>query len=77
MTVQETTPEVVMMNPVPAEGFVRVTQIVGDKKKGVWPPIVPVSKSAWWAGCASGKYPAPLKLSGGITVWRVEDIRAM
>jgi len=38
--------------------------------------LVPVSKSSWWAGCARGCYPRPLKLSRGITVWRYADIRA-
>ncbi|MDY0326448.1 MAG: AlpA family phage regulatory protein [Candidatus Cloacimonadaceae bacterium] len=35
---------------------------------------IPVSKSHWWAGCKSGKYPKPLKLSERITVWRKSDI---
>lgn len=39
--------------------------------------LVPVGKSSWWAGCASGLYPKPLKLSPGITVWRFTDIQAL
>lgn len=39
--------------------------------------LVPVSKSSWWAGCANGLYPKPLKLSPGITVWRSTDIQAL
>ncbi len=35
----------------------------------------PVGKSTWWAGVKSGKYPAPVKLSGSrCTAWRSEDI---
>ena len=39
--------------------------------------LVPVSKSSWWAGCANGLYPKPLKLSPSITVWRSTDIQAL
>ena len=67
----------VVQNVLPQSGLVRIRQIVGDKKRGVWPPIVPVSRSAWWAGVASGKFPAALKLSERTTCWRVEDIRAL
>ncbi|HGC5726844.1 TPA: helix-turn-helix transcriptional regulator [Legionella pneumophila] len=63
---------------LPSEGFVREKQIIGDAKaKPPIIPIIPVSKSAWWAGVKSGLYPQPLKLSPGVTVWRVEDIRKL
>lgn len=39
--------------------------------------IIPVGRSTWWAGIKSGRYPKPVKLSRGITVWKVEDIRAL
>ena len=38
-------------------------------------PIVPVSRTTWWRGVKEGRFPAGVKLSGGITVWKVEDIR--
>ena len=38
---------------------------------------IPVSKSTWWAGVRSGRFPKPVKLGRRITVWRVEDIRAL
>ena len=38
--------------------------------------IVPISKSAWWEGCRTGRYPKPIKLSPRTTVWRAEDIAA-
>jgi len=63
-------------NTLPETGYVRIWQILGDKKRGV-PPKIPISKSAWWAGVASGRYPKSLKLSEKCTVWRVEDIRAL
>lgn len=36
--------------------------------------IIPVSKSTWWAGVKTGKYPRPVKLSERCTAWRSADI---
>ncbi|MCL2790974.1 MAG: AlpA family phage regulatory protein [Desulfobulbus sp.] len=41
------------------------------------PALIPVSKSTWWAGVKSGRYPCPVKLGPRITAWRVEDIRRL
>ena len=38
--------------------------------------IVPISKSAWWEGCRTGRYPKPVKLGPRTTVWRAEEIKA-
>lgn len=38
---------------------------------------IPVSRSGWWAGVASGRYPAPVKLSTRCVAWRSADIRAL
>jgi prophage regulatory protein len=62
----------------PETGFVRLPSIIGDTKAD--PPIIPiipVSKSTWWAGVKSGRYPRPIKLGPRITAWRVSDIRAL
>lgn len=56
---------------LPASGFVRLKDILGPRGP------IPVSKSTWWAGVASGRFPQPVKLGPRITVWRVEDIRAL
>ena len=64
------------MNQIPETGFLRLPQIIGDSKRGI-PPIVPIGKTAWWAGCKSGKFPKPVKLGARTTCWRVEDIRAL
>jgi len=65
-----------MNRSIPETGFLRVSQIIGDSRRNI-SPIIPVSKSTWWAGVASGRFPKPVKLSPGITVWRAEDIRAL
>ena len=66
------------MTRLPETGFLRLSQIVGNQN-AIPPivPIIPISKSSWWQGVSSGRYPAPLKLSPKVTVWRVEDIREM
>lgn len=61
---------------LPETGLVRLWQILGDKKKGI-PPIIPVSKSSWWAGVKSGRYPKPIKLGERTTCWNVHDIRQL
>lgn len=42
--------------------------------KQIIPEKIPISKSSWWAGCKSGKYPKPMKLGQRTTVWRASDI---
>nr|WP_082642802.1 AlpA family phage regulatory protein [Legionella spiritensis] len=55
-------------------GFLRLKQIIGDKKANPpIPAIIPVGKSTWWV--KSGRFPHPVKLGPRITVWRVEDIK--
>ena len=61
---------------LPATGYVRLPQIIGDRKMGQ-PPVIPVSKSTWWEGIKTGRFPKPVKLGPRITAWRVEDIRAL
>ncbi len=59
-----------MTKPInlPETGFLRLPEIL---------KLIPVSKSTWWAGVKSGRFPAPVKLGARITAWRVEDIRAL
>ncbi len=52
----------------PEAGFLRRPQVLA---------IFPISRSAFWAGVKSGKYPKPVKLSERCTAWRVEDIRQL
>ena len=36
-----------------------------------------VSKSTWWAGVRSGRFPKPVKLGPRITAWRAEEIAGL
>lgn len=63
---------------LPETGFVRLPNIIGDAKADPpIKPVYPVSRSTWWEGVRSGRYPQPVKLGPRITAWRVEDIRAL
>jgi prophage regulatory protein len=53
---------------LPESGFIRLPIVLA---------VFPISRSAWWAGVKSGKYPKPVKLSERTTAWRVEDIRTL
>lgn len=58
-----------MSTPVlPETGFVRLPQVLA---------VIPISRSAWWAGVKSGKYPPSVKLSPRCTAWKSEDVRAL
>lgn len=64
------------MQQLPESGFLRLPQIVGDRQSGI-PALIPISRSSWWAGVRSGRFPAPIKLGPRTTVWRAEDIAAL
>ena len=66
-----------MMHTLPETGYLRLPQIIGNPKTvPPLPALIPVSKSTWWAGVKSGRYPQPVRTLGArITAWRVEDIR--
>jgi predicted DNA-binding transcriptional regulator AlpA len=53
---------------LPAEGYVRLPQILA---------VIPISKSAWWAGVRSGRYPRSVRLGTRTTAWKVESIRQL
>lgn len=53
---------------LPTTGFLRQRDIVGT--------IVPASSSTLWRWVNAGTFPKPVKLSGRVTAWRCEDVRA-
>jgi prophage regulatory protein len=38
---------------------------------------IPVSRSTWWAGVKSGRFPPPVFLGPRLPTWREEDIRKL
>ena len=55
-------------NELPKEGYVRLPQVLA---------VFPVSRSAFWAGVKSGKYPKPVKLGPRTAAWNVSDVRSL
>lgn len=50
-----------------ATGFLREKHVL---------QLVPVAHSTLWAWVREGKFPAPLKLSERVTVWRSSDVQS-
>ena len=55
------------MTNIPNVGCLRLPQVL---------QLVPISKSAWWEGCRTGRFTKPVKLGPRTTVWKAEEIRA-
>ncbi len=55
----------------PETGIVRLSSILAPNGP------IPVSKSTWWLGVKTGRFPKPIKLGPRITGWRAEDILAL
>jgi predicted DNA-binding transcriptional regulator AlpA len=49
-------------------GYVRLPEILA---------VFPVSKSTWWAGVKTGRYPAGVKLSPRVTAWPADAINTL
>jgi len=53
---------------LPSTGYVRQAQLLAS--------VLPFSASTLWRKVTAQTFPAPVKLSAGVTAWRVEDVRA-
>jgi hypothetical protein len=60
---------------LPEYGFVRESQLVQNPKRPIPNPLLPFSSSTLWREVKKKKFPAPVKLTSGVTAWRVRDIR--
>lgn len=56
------------LGELPEEGFVRLPQVL---------EVIPVSKSTWFRGIQSGRFPTPVKLGARVSAWDVRDIRGL
>ncbi|MDP1771083.1 MAG: AlpA family phage regulatory protein [Methylobacter sp.] len=61
-------------NQLPETGFLRLSQIIGNKKTNT-PALIPVSRTSWFNGIKLGKYPKSVKLGERTVAWKAEDIR--
>jgi len=53
---------------LPDEALIRVKQLLQMQ-------LVPYSATTLWRKCRANEFPRPIKISAGITAWRVGDIR--
>lgn len=60
---------------LPETGYVRQSDLVGVPSKSIR-GIIPFSPATLWRKVKAHQFPEPVKLSAGVTAWRVEDIRA-
>lgn len=67
------------MNSNENSRYLRLKQIIGDPSAD--PPIlpiIPVSRTTWFEGVRSGRFPQPVRSLGTrITAWRASDINAL
>lgn len=53
---------------LPDTGFIRLPEVLS---------LIPVSRSTWWAGIKTGRFPKSVKIGERTTAWRTEDIREL
>jgi len=64
-----------LVGDLPRVGLARLEQIIGDPKADPpTRPLIPVSKSTWWLGVRSGRFPPAIKVTPGVSAWCWEDI---
>lgn len=51
--------------------LLRLASIIGPQG------LIPVSRSTWWAGVKSGRYPRPVRLGARAVAWRASDIATL
>ena len=54
-----------MSQTINEDALLRISQVL---------ELIPISRSAWWQGCKSGKYPKPIKIGPKTPVWKASDI---
>lgn len=57
-----------MPTSIPGDSLLRLPQVLA---------IIPISKSAWWAGVKSGRFPQPAKIGPRTSAWWASDIAAV
>lgn len=56
--------------------FVRLSQIIGNPKKGI-AGLIPISRASWYRGVKEGKFPKPHYLGAMTAVWLMSDIQKL
>ena len=58
----------IAFNDLPDIAMIQVGPLINFK-------VLPYSATTIWRKCRSGEFPTPIKMSSGITAWKVGDIR--
>ena len=53
---------------LPEVGYLRLSDVL---------KLIPIAKTAWYAGVKEGRFPAPVKLTKRASGYRAGDIRAL
>ena len=56
------------LNDLPNGAYLRLAQVL---------TFIPVSRSSWYAGISTGKFPSPIKLGPRTAVYRLCDIKKL
>ncbi len=65
-----------MTDSLPKTGYVRQSQLVLSPKRPDFVAPLPICGATLWRWVKAKKFPAPHKLSEGVTAWKVEEVRA-
>lgn len=60
--------EMLAEDKLPKTGFLRLPDVLA---------LIPVSKSTWWEGIQTGRFPKGYKIAEKTTAWDVNEIRAL
>jgi prophage regulatory protein len=64
--------EILEMTDIPAddnqERLIRLSEVL---------KLLPISKSTWWSGVRSGRFPRPVKLGARGTCWQLSAIKKL
>lgn len=58
----------ITFNDLPDVALIQIRPLINFK-------VLPYSATTIWRKCRQGEFPQPIKVSAGITAWRVGDIR--
>lgn len=61
---------------LPQQGFVRAWQFLGCRKRGI-APLLPISRSTWYAGIAAGRWHPGVHLGPRTRAWPATYIRSL
>jgi len=59
----------------PDSAFLRERQLIGVRNDPTYPRLIPISHATLWRLVKNKKFPAPVKLTKGVTAWRAKDVR--